>query len=58
MSYMSGSGEESSAELDNIASVLGDMGKLEEAKKLSQDALKIYREIGDYTERRRRVCEP
>jgi hypothetical protein len=58
MSYMSGSGEESSAELDNIASVLGDMGKLEEAKKLSQDALKIYREIGDYTEQRRRVCEP
>jgi hypothetical protein len=55
---MSGSGEESSAELDNSASVLGDMGKLEEAKKLSQDALKIYREIEDYTTQRRHVCEP
>ncbi len=35
--------------MDNIANVLGDMGKPEEAKKLSQGALQIYREIGDYT---------
>jgi hypothetical protein len=35
--------------MNNIASVLGDMRKLEDAKKLSQGALKIYREIADYT---------
>jgi hypothetical protein len=43
------SAEGNSGAMNNIASVLGDMRKLEEAKKLSQGALKIYREIGDYT---------